>query len=119
MVPMPRQRQPDLLRAVGARLQQIRKEHGWTQEVLAEAIGIEPVSLSRLETGDRALSLTVLARASTALGVSLGDLLDVTRPVPAIDIPADEAEAQRLFAALDVDRRDLALRLLREVAARK
>ena len=116
---MPRQRQPDLLRAVGARLQQIRKEHGWTQEALAEAVGIEPVSLSRLETGDRALSLTVLARASTALSVSLGDLLDIARPIPATDLPADEAEAQRLYRGLDVDRRDLALRLLREVAAKK
>ena len=50
---MPRKRDEDLLREVGRRVAQIRRVRGWTQEALAGAVGIEPVTLSRLETGDR------------------------------------------------------------------
>jgi len=115
---MPRRRDAKLLEALGARLAVIRRQRGWTQEALSEAVGIEPVTLSRLETGDRALSLSTLAAAAGALGVSLGDLVDVERLAPAADVPADEAEVLRVFRALDEAKRDLALRVLREVGRR-
>lgn len=115
---MPRQRNEELLRMVGARLQQLRKRRGWTQEALAEAIDIQPVTLSRYETGDRPLSLTVLARASGALDVGLGDLLDVSRDAPEPDSSIEELELLRLWHGLDAERQDLALRLLREVSRR-
>ncbi len=113
---MPRTRDENLLMALGARLQAMRKERGFTQEALAEAIGIQPVTLSRLETGQRALSLSVLSNAAEALECSLGDLcaVDADRPAPVRS--ADEGELLRVWRGMDDRGRGLALRLVREVA---
>ncbi len=41
---------------LGARIQQIRKSKGLTQEKLAEAIGLDTPNLSNIERGKRFLS---------------------------------------------------------------
>ena len=41
----------DIRKQVGKKIQKIRKSKGFTQEKLAELIGIEPPSLSYIETG--------------------------------------------------------------------
>ena len=46
-----------------------------TQKQLAEAAGIDPVYLSRIETGKRAGSLRTLAAIAKVLDVDPGDLL--------------------------------------------
>lgn len=114
---MPKRRDHDLLRLVGQRVANARKDRGWTQEALSEAIGIEAVSLSRLETGDRALSLSTLARIADALGVGLGDLLDVQRDTPAPEHAPDEAELLRLYGKLPDNKRDIVLRLVRDLTS--
>ena len=114
---MPRRRDQELLRQVGQRVAQARRDRGFTQEQLAEAVGIEAVSLSRLETGDRALSLSTLARISDALGVGLGDLLDIQRAIPVSDHAPDEAELLRLFGKLPENKRDIVLRLVRDLTS--
>ena len=113
---MPRRRDQELLQQVGRRVGQARRDRGWTQEALAEAVGIEPVTLSRLETGDRALSLTMLANIAETLGMGLGDLVDVTRTVPTPEKSPDEAELLRLYGGLVPTARDVVLRLARELA---
>ena len=100
---MPKKRNTDLLVALGQRLQVTRKARGWTQERLAEALDLQPVTLSRVETGD-------------ILGVTLGDLVDVERPEPeAVEDPV-VAEGIALLRSLDTAGVDLGVRLLREVA---
>ena len=114
---MPKRRDQELLRQVGQRVSQARKERGWTQEQLAEAIGIEPVTLSRWETGDRALSLSTLAAIASALEVPLGDLLDVTRDIPAAEHAPEEGELLRLYRGLSESQQDIILRLARDLAS--
>ena len=79
-------------------------------------MGIEPVSLSRLETGHRALSLSPLGQLSKALQAGLGDLLDPNRDVPEAHSP-QEAELVRVFNSLSRSRRNLVIRLVRELAS--
>ena len=113
---MPRNRDQELLREVGQRVSRARRDRGWSQEQLAEAIDIQPTTLSRLETGDRAISLSTLGRVAEALGVGLGDLLDVKRDLPTIEHGPEHAELLRGFDALSAGRRELVLRLVRELA---
>ncbi len=115
---MPRQRDQQLLRTIGARVGQIRRERGWTQEALAEALRIEPVTLSRLETGDRAMSLSVLNAAADVLGVSLGDLLDAVRPKPVPQADLGEEELIRLWRTSDAPARKTILRVVRALCAK-
>ena len=114
---MPRQRDQELLREVGQRVAQARKDRGWTQEQLAEAVGIEPVTLSRWETGDRALSLSTLHAISASLEVGLGDLLDVARDLPEPEHAPDEAELLRLYRQLPASQQDIVCRLARDLSS--
>ena len=113
---MPTRRDDKLLRAIGRRIAELRQQQGFTQERLAERVGIEPVTLSRLETGTRAVSISSSAAIADALGVSLGDLLDVDRPQPEVSSTPEQAELLREFSDLPPARQELVLRLLRELA---
>jgi len=113
---MPRRRDQELLRRVGQRVAHARGDRGWSQERLAEAVGIEPVSLSRLETGDRALSLSTLAAIADALGVNVGDLIDEGRLIPAPQLGPEAAELVRSFEVMPRSRQRLLLKLARELA---
>lgn len=113
---MPRRRDEELLKDVGRRLARIRKDRGWTQEQLADKIGIAPVTLSRLETGARAMSLSSLSVIAKRLGVELGDVLDVKAPAPQQNLPPRENEILRLFRDVPSYRQDLLLKIARELA---
>lgn len=113
---MPRNRDQELIAVVGQRVAAARKARGLTQEKLAEAISIQPVTLSRLETGARALGLSTLAKIAETLGVGLGDLIDEHRSLPSPEHSPQEAELLRLFQAVPKKKRSLVLRLTRELS---
>ena len=52
-----------------------RKYRGLTQKQLAEAAGIDTVTLSQIETGKGSGSVGTLAAIAKALGVEAGDLI--------------------------------------------
>lgn len=113
---MARARDRNLITEIGARFQQIRREHGWTQEQLAEALDVQPITLSRWERGERAVSLSLLARAAQVLEVPLGDLLDTERKLPKAPKDPEEKEMVRLYRRMRKDRRELTVRVVREIA---
>ncbi|MBV0929882.1 helix-turn-helix transcriptional regulator [Lentilactobacillus sp. IMAU92037] len=53
----------------------LRKQHGWTQEHLAEVSQVNPRTIQRLEAGEDA-SLETLRLVANALGVQIGDLFE-------------------------------------------
>lgn len=52
-----------------------RKHRGYTQEELAEIVGVTPSSISQLETGKQGFSDTTLLALANALACNPGDLL--------------------------------------------
>lgn len=60
------------------RLRQVREERGWTVNQAAEAYGVEPMSVWRLESGESNPTLATMVSISVALEVSLAELLDET-----------------------------------------
>jgi transcriptional regulator with XRE-family HTH domain len=58
-----------------AALKRRRKELGWTQEDVAEALGIVPRQYQKIEAGEVNLTLRSLARVAAALGLQPRDLL--------------------------------------------
>jgi DNA-binding XRE family transcriptional regulator len=61
------------------RLRKLRAEKDWTIEKACEAIGIEPMSLYRLEYGKSNPSLALLLDLAAAFGLSVSELLDFDR----------------------------------------
>ncbi len=112
---MARRRDQDLLDRVGLRIRRLRDERGLTQRQLAEAVSLEPESISRAEAGAISLSLTSLAGVAAGLDVPLADLFDTARPSPPTAPPA-ELELLRLFRSLDPSLREAALGAVRGIA---
>lgn len=109
---MPRQRDDQMLRTIGERVRALRDRAGLTQAQLADAAGIEAVTLSRYECGARSPSVSTLGRIARALGVPVSDVVDDGRSLPPpVRRPAEEA-ALRVLARFDDARLNLAVRLL-------
>jgi len=64
------------LKDVGRRIAELRRERGWTQEVFAARLGIQPNSLQRIETGRQNVTVHTLVRFGNGLGVPLAALFE-------------------------------------------
>lgn len=65
----------NLLRALGKRVRELRKERSYSQEKLAEHAGIHENHVRRIEGGTANPSYLVLMKLAKALGVQPSDLL--------------------------------------------
>lgn len=64
------------LRLLGRRVRQLRKQHAWSQEHLAEVAELHENYVSRVETGTQEPGLFVLLRLCRALNIAPGELLE-------------------------------------------
>ena len=62
--------------SLGNRLNSMRESRSWTLEMLAERTGLSKAYLSRLESGVRQPSISVLCAVATAFGVSISTLFE-------------------------------------------
>lgn len=60
---------------IGQRIRKFRKAHSFSQEELAEKVGISTTHMSHIETGNTKLSLVVLVKIALALEVNTDDIL--------------------------------------------
>lgn len=63
-----------LLRALGARVRELRKERGYSQEKLAELAGVHENHVRRIEGGTANPSYLVLVKLSSALAADPAQL---------------------------------------------
>ncbi len=113
---MSRRRNEALLRSLGARLQQVRLQRGWTQEALAAAIGVQAASLSRIESGRIGYSITTAGDIAQVLGVSLSALVSIEPDDSSLAHEPQGDELTVLTRSLDPLRKDLLIRVAREIA---
>ena len=64
----------DIKQIVGKRIQKYRKQSSLTQEALAELIGIDTISLSKIETGRNYPTSENITKLANALGVEIYEL---------------------------------------------
>lgn len=77
---MPRRRNTERLVAIGKRVKALRADRGLSQAQLAEAVGVEPMTISRFENGRAGMGLSNLLKLAEALRAPLSAILDVTQP---------------------------------------
>lgn len=58
------------------RIRAVRKERGVSQRELARALGVSQSTLSRIERGERRVSVDRLVAIARALGVRPSDMMD-------------------------------------------
>ena len=69
-----------LAKRLGGNLSERRKQLGWTQEMVAERVGVDAETISRIERGAQLPSRATLDRLAVALRCSAGDLLSTEGP---------------------------------------
>lgn len=63
---------------LGDRLREARTNKGWTQEQLAEAVGLHPLTISHFERSRVQPGLSTLQALARSLGTTVGALLGET-----------------------------------------
>jgi transcriptional regulator with XRE-family HTH domain len=102
--------QETLLRRLGQRVRELRTQSEFTQEELAVRAKITWHYVSSIERGTKAATLETLAALSTALDVTLSELLlGVDRP-----LPRDLRRLTTALAARPVDQQRTVLRIVEE-----
>lgn len=69
----------DLKDVVAVNLRRLRQVRGWTQEELAERVGLSVRYLGQVERGQASMSVTILGRFAVALGVDAAELVKSSR----------------------------------------
>ncbi|BCG45666.1 Helix-turn-helix motif [Citrifermentans bremense] len=93
---------------LGARIKELRKRTGLSQDQLAERVGIEAKYLSRIEVGKRYPSLETLESIADALRVEMRELFNFTHF-------EDGADTTRGFQALIEGATSEELRLINKI----
>ena len=68
--------QAQFFRALGARVRELRKKAGYSQEDVAFRAGIHRTQVSLLESGSRMPRVETLVKLAGALGVTTDEILD-------------------------------------------
>jgi transcriptional regulator with XRE-family HTH domain len=87
-----------------ARIVELRQQSGLKQKQLAEAIGIDPASMNRVEKGERAVSVVELVRLATVLDVRVEELLAPPEPAPSIWLRASGESSAAVSESLSLFR---------------
>ena len=94
----------DTQQTLVSRIIELRNQKGLNQKQLAEAIGIDPSSMNRVEKGERAVSVAELVQLASVLDVRVEDLLAPQQPVQSIWLHASGESAAGVAESLDIFR---------------
>lgn len=72
-----------VLKELGNRIREKRKEFGWTQEELADKADIDRSYIGGVERGERNLTFTILCEICLALNC---DVADLTKGIPETEL---------------------------------
>lgn len=101
---------------LGARIRELRKRQGLTQEEMAEKCDLHWTYIGGLERGERNPTLTTMHRVAGGLGVGLNQMITPRGfPRPEDAEESREARLLRLLRKKGPDSMDLATKVVREV----
>jgi transcriptional regulator with XRE-family HTH domain len=107
-------------RDIGTRIRTAREEQGWTQDQLAEAVGVARSAVAQWETGRAGQVTTNLTRVASALGVGVEYLMNGRAKFASAQVGSgDELAMLRLYRECVPEDRQLLLRTARRLARRR
>ena len=104
-------------RDIGTRIRIARESQGWTQDQLADAVGVSRSAVAQWETGRAGQVTTNLTRVASVLGVGVEYLMYGRDPRAAGQAySGDELAMLRLYRECSPEDRQLLLRTARRLA---
>ena len=86
---------------LGSRIKELRNAKNFTQEQVADRIGVSRQKYPRIEKGINSITLDILSKVAEVLGVTVGDITKVLDETPAVTYRAGE-ESGSLKKILDM-----------------
>jgi transcriptional regulator with XRE-family HTH domain len=80
---------------LGERVRALRREGGWTLEMLAERSGVSRAMISKLERGEKNPTLVVAAKVAEGLGMNLSQLIGVEEKRKVVVVPRERRMTMR------------------------
>jgi transcriptional regulator with XRE-family HTH domain len=103
---------------IGTRIRKIRRERGWTQDQLANAVGVSRSAVAQWETGRAGQVTGNLTRIAATLEVGVEFLMyGDDKKTPSAVRQGDELAMLRLYRECSPEDRQLLLRTARRLAA--
>ena len=89
---------------LGNRIKELRKANNFTQEQVADQIGISRQKYARIESGVNSITLDILSKAAGVLGVTVGDITRVLDETPVVKYRVGEENetSKKIFDMLDL-----------------
>ncbi len=89
---------------LGGRIKALRSAKNFTQEQVADQIGISRQKYARIESGVNSVTLDILSKVAEVLGVTVGDITRVLdeNPVVAYRAGAEGESSKKIFDMLDL-----------------
>lgn len=70
--------------SIGGRIKSYRKQSGFSQESLARFLGVDQTLISKVENGERALSVEALEKLAALFGVEISAFEQPDAPAPSM-----------------------------------
>lgn len=70
----------DIAKLIGNRIKVLRKEHGWSQEELADRSNINRSYMGEIERGEASATVDTLEKITIAFGITFEDLFRNLQP---------------------------------------
>lgn len=89
---------------LGGRIKALRGAKNFTQEQVADQIGVSRQKYARIESGANNVTLDVLSRIAKVLEVTVGDITKVLdeAPVVAYRVGSENSSSEKIFDMLDL-----------------
>ena len=102
---------------IGARIKDVRQERGWTQDQLAQAVGVSRSAVAQWETGRAGQITGNLTRIAASLEVGVEFLMyGSDKRAPSEIRKGDELALLRLYRECTPEDRQMILRMVRRLA---
>lgn len=89
---------------LGSRIKALRSTKNFTQEQIADQIGISRQKYARIESGTNNITLEVLSQIANVLDVAVGDITRVLDETPAVAyrVGTENSSSNKIFGMIDL-----------------
>ena len=90
---------------LGKRIKALRIANNFTQEQVADEIGVSRQKYARIESGANSITLDILSKVANMFSVTVSDITRVLNETPAVAFRAgeeSEVSANKIFDMLDL-----------------
>ncbi len=109
------------MQPIGKNIKKIREEKGLTQQAIADLIAMHRSNYSRVETGDRDLSIEAIGKIAKFFNMSIDDLVNFEGEIPN-EVTFDDKntiEQMQLIQQLDEEDKSTVFKIVETMLTKK